>query len=363
MPNSHVPRIELNQDDTINLVVNVYGFDAGTPIEISGQATQANGTVATFYSVQNMPASEEGSAVLRVESVPAVPPTEFVAGFPVTVVVRAAEAWITTLEADMEPGALQSHLTPADSPPLKAVWKENNSQSAVFPEWHPHRSGVEPEAADWEAEHVRPSRVEELEFGILRLDINGSWSVDAFTQLLTQLEQAYFAAATLEALTEPGTTSISSFTGPPEQAAKDLRDTVAAFRLGGGLQVGSLHYGSPGFFEFIGSLNPLKIVADFITKNREINRKRQETKLFDERERQRQSDEYEIEMAKVRIEAEKARTQTWVSVIDRLSPEERTPVTAELVKVLTRNTEGIANDARLRGARMLETGEQAATVT
>src|SRR6516225_10071000 len=50
-PHSAVSRVELNHDDTINLVVNVYGFDAGTPIEISGQATQTNGAVATFYSV------------------------------------------------------------------------------------------------------------------------------------------------------------------------------------------------------------------------------------------------------------------------------------------------------------------------
>lgn len=57
MPYSQVPRIELNQDGTINLLVNVSGFDPGTPIEISGQATQDNGAVATFYSVQKMPPS------------------------------------------------------------------------------------------------------------------------------------------------------------------------------------------------------------------------------------------------------------------------------------------------------------------
>jgi len=261
---------------------------------------------------------------------------------------------------------------------LKAVWKEVSYQSAVFPDWHPRPSGVESEEADWEAEDVRPSGAEP-EFGILRLEINGSWSVDAFTQLLTKLEQAYFAAAALEALTEPGTINISSFTGPPEQAAKDLLDSVVAFRLGGGLQVGSLHYGSPGLVEVIGAANPLKTVKDGITENRRINLERDEAKLFDERERQRQSDEHvqamaegsrqreqvrlthEREIAKLRIEAEKARAQTWLSAIELLPPEQRTPAVAELIQMLKGNTESIANDTRLREARMLETGEQAAT--
>ena len=53
MPNSQVPSIHLNQDGTISIQVNVYDFDAGTPVEISGQATQENGAVASFYSFQD----------------------------------------------------------------------------------------------------------------------------------------------------------------------------------------------------------------------------------------------------------------------------------------------------------------------
>ena len=56
MSNSQVPRIQLNQDNSISIEVNVYGFDTGTPVELSGQATQANGAVATFYQVQATPA-------------------------------------------------------------------------------------------------------------------------------------------------------------------------------------------------------------------------------------------------------------------------------------------------------------------
>jgi hypothetical protein len=53
MPRSEVPRIELNKNGTITATA-IPNFDEGTPIEISGQATQAMGSV-TFYSVQIMP--------------------------------------------------------------------------------------------------------------------------------------------------------------------------------------------------------------------------------------------------------------------------------------------------------------------
>ena len=49
MPFSEVPRIELSQDGTVTFYVNVGGFQVGTPVEISGYATQDNGAVATFH--------------------------------------------------------------------------------------------------------------------------------------------------------------------------------------------------------------------------------------------------------------------------------------------------------------------------
>ena len=99
MPNSEVPRVELNQDGTISLEVNVDGFDAGTPVEISGQATQANGAIATFYERPDNARADGGHGVILViHSVPVVGTKKFEAGFPITVVVRATEAWITTLE-------------------------------------------------------------------------------------------------------------------------------------------------------------------------------------------------------------------------------------------------------------------------
>src|SRR5512135_1290917 len=55
VPLNKVNNIRLNDDNTISLDVSVDGFEEGSPIEISGDVTQANGAVATFYSVQTVP--------------------------------------------------------------------------------------------------------------------------------------------------------------------------------------------------------------------------------------------------------------------------------------------------------------------
>ena len=95
MPNSQVPRIVLNQDGTISIQVDVYGFDAGTPVEISGQATQENGAVATLLqrpgSARSMRTAKARHGEVRTGS----RAEQFVPGFPVTITVRAALAWIT----------------------------------------------------------------------------------------------------------------------------------------------------------------------------------------------------------------------------------------------------------------------------
>lgn len=79
--------------------------------------------------------------------------------------------------------------------------------------------------------------------GVLRIEIHGSWSVADLTKLLGRLEDGYKAAAALESLTSrPSASALSRL------SADDLLQTVAAFQLGGGLRLGSLRYGSPGFF-------------------------------------------------------------------------------------------------------------------
>jgi hypothetical protein len=97
---NEVSRIELNQDGTVTLFVNVGGFQVGTPVEISGHALQTNGVVATFRAVELMPAGapEEG-VIMVVRGVPAIGST-FTADEPIMVVAQVADVWITKLNLD-----------------------------------------------------------------------------------------------------------------------------------------------------------------------------------------------------------------------------------------------------------------------
>jgi len=120
MPHTEVPEIELRDDDSIGLTVEVFGFEAGIPVEISGSATQANGAIATFHDIQNLPpAGPDGGSFLTVI---AVPSAEFAAGEVITVVGRAAKIWGTVLHGDPD----------EQRPGIKSVWKaEPKPQSTV----------------------------------------------------------------------------------------------------------------------------------------------------------------------------------------------------------------------------------------
>jgi Animal haem peroxidase len=198
MPNSAVSRIELNQDGTINLVIDVYGFKPGQPVEISGTATQENGAVASFHRVQQMP---QNGPVL-VKGVSAVPGNNFARGFPVTIVARASEVWITTMAEDT---ALQSRVV---STPLQAAWNENTAQWAVS--WPGQET-----PADWDSDSApepAPSTT---------LVRHGTWwdrvkrePLDAamegrFTRLFPYLPAARFEHADLVRLAE-------EMTAPPD---------------------------------------------------------------------------------------------------------------------------------------------------
>ena len=61
----------------------------------------------------------------------------------------------------------------------------------------------------------------------------------------------------------------------------------AAARRKSQLVVNEVHFGSPGFLEFIGNLNPLKVTLDFISAYRHENTLREEQKLRWETERMR----------------------------------------------------------------------------
>jgi hypothetical protein len=132
MPLNKVNKIELNKGNTISLEVSVDGFEVGAPIEISGQATQINGAVATFYDVQTVPQpNDDKQTVVTVKSVNVSSENSFVATDPITVVARAAEVWITTLDQDGE-------FDPRVSTAVQAAWKMKSFDYAVGqPSQHP----------------------------------------------------------------------------------------------------------------------------------------------------------------------------------------------------------------------------------
>lgn len=111
MPLSEVPEVELRDDDSISLAVEVAGFETGIPVEISGHATQANGAIATFFDIQNVPAAEPGGGCFL--TVIAVPSVKFAAGEVITVVTRVAKIWGTVLHTDLN----------EQRPGIKSVWK------------------------------------------------------------------------------------------------------------------------------------------------------------------------------------------------------------------------------------------------
>jgi len=111
MPHTEVPEIELREDGSLALTIEVFGFEAGTPVEISGDATQPNGAIATFYDIQNLPPASHGGGSFV--TVIATPSPKFVAGKMITVVGRAAKIWGTVLYEDPED----------QRPGIKEVWK------------------------------------------------------------------------------------------------------------------------------------------------------------------------------------------------------------------------------------------------
>ena len=98
MPLSEVPSIQLSEDGTkVTLSIRITGFHPGTPIELSGCATQANGSIATFSQVVQVSQSCDGEEMFTVTDVLINGKDGFKPGEPITVVTRATDAWVSTL--------------------------------------------------------------------------------------------------------------------------------------------------------------------------------------------------------------------------------------------------------------------------
>jgi hypothetical protein len=107
---SQVPKIELNNDGSIDLTVQVAGFAEGKSVELYGYVTQPSGAFASFRETQEIPRADPatGASYLTV-TVPA-DQLELEAGQPVTVLTRVSEFWpsMLTAVATPETGGIQA---------------------------------------------------------------------------------------------------------------------------------------------------------------------------------------------------------------------------------------------------------------
>jgi hypothetical protein len=123
------------------------------------------------------------------------------------------------------------------------------------------------------ADTAFPKRVPELDMrlGALRVDLKGLWSTRDFTGMMQTFERAYeqfgsvyhmsqhLSRAEISAILQE--VSINPQTTTQDAGEEFVRATTQALRA---LGISQIRLASPGFVEFIGSLNPLKLIADFI---------------------------------------------------------------------------------------------------
>ena len=210
---SEVPRIELSQDGTVTLFVNVGGFRVGTPVEISGYATQANGAVATFRDVQPMPSGDPVEGVIMVvRGVPVIGST-FTTEDPVMVVARAADVWVTKLHLDTGEKPLSEAILTAKALTgqvnIRTAWNsDEKTYHSVF------SSASEP--ASWPAEP--PPATTLLRHGtwwdLRKADPLAGVMEGRFTRLFPDLPGARFKHADLEDLAHV-------MIAPPEEAGQE----------------------------------------------------------------------------------------------------------------------------------------------
>lgn len=116
----HVSEVHLKDDDSVELVVEVVGFNADEWAEISGYIIQQDGTTTPFSAIQKAPPASAGGGIPTVTvSLPAMDPG-LAPGADVTVITRMTKAqiWPTPLAAAAAAGS------------FKALWQAKNGNPA-----------------------------------------------------------------------------------------------------------------------------------------------------------------------------------------------------------------------------------------
>lgn len=146
----------------------------------------------------------------------------------------------------------------------------------------------------------------------------------------------------------------------PEWQAQSLEQVLLAVRpFVIPLAIDAVRIESPGWLQVVGNLNPLKVIADFVSKWRAENTRRLAVQVNANVERERSR-------THAAIEHERIRTEFALEILRSLPTSERGPIMAEriseviayAVEPTTKLLEGIINDSRVLDAEVLEPGAQ-----
>jgi hypothetical protein len=133
----------------------------------------------------------------------------------------------------------------------------------------------------------------------LRIGITGAWTAGEFASFLQDTEDAYQRVNSVFLLSrlveeeqrvqkeQPGSAVWhQELFGTWSTAAAPYEDLLKLTRAASEpLLVDSISYASPGWLQIIGDMNPMRVLADFITKWRAENTKREANRMKHENER------------------------------------------------------------------------------
>ncbi len=122
--------------------------------------------------------------------------------------------------------------------------------------------------------------------GLMRLDIDGDWTMRDLWVLFMSLHHAYERASIIAFLAEQPSEALAAAGSQPEllDRADLIRQgydpvEIAAVHETAPLTLKRMRYGSPGWVEAIGSLLPLQVILNFILKIREQNAERERQQM------------------------------------------------------------------------------------
>ena len=92
-----VTQVEIDNDNTVKVSIQVDAFMPNESVEISGYVAQHHGAFATFNDFQTIATKLGGTAILTVTATPAPNSNGFQKGHDVTVFLRVAKVWVTVL--------------------------------------------------------------------------------------------------------------------------------------------------------------------------------------------------------------------------------------------------------------------------